>query len=173
MKIFLLILGLGVLLVLVNAGCAAVRAGYSSAPYQEVRTDGRFQLRDYPALVVVETKDHGDDQSFMRLFHYIDRQNSAQTKIVMTTPVLMNGGSQRGTMSFVLPAALTVDRAPQPTDAQLQIKTLVAGRFAVLRFAGGISTSHETNALTRLQTWLQQSALTPEGGPIYGYFDPP
>ena len=40
---------------LVLAGCKATRAGYESAPCQVVRSNGKFQVRDYPALTVVET----------------------------------------------------------------------------------------------------------------------
>ena len=37
-------------------GGGTVRASYETAPYQVVRTEGKFELRDYPALVVVETE---------------------------------------------------------------------------------------------------------------------
>ena len=40
---------------LVLAGCQATRAGYESAPYKVVRSDGKFELRDCQALTVVET----------------------------------------------------------------------------------------------------------------------
>ena len=38
----------------IPAGCQATRAGYESAPYKSAGSDGRFELRDYPALTVVE-----------------------------------------------------------------------------------------------------------------------
>ena len=41
--------------VVVVAGCKATRAGYETAPYKVVRRDGKFELRDYPSLTVVET----------------------------------------------------------------------------------------------------------------------
>jgi DNA gyrase inhibitor GyrI len=116
---------------------------------------------------------NGDDDSFMRLFHYIDRQNSAQQKIAMTTPVFMSRGATNGTMAFVLPAALSPDQAPKPMADTVRLHTAPAGRFAVLRFSGGINHQAETNALARLQAWLRQQSLTPAGDPIYGYFDPP
>ena len=43
-----------VLVGLVVAGCQATRGGYESAPYKVVRSDGKFEVRDYPALTVVE-----------------------------------------------------------------------------------------------------------------------
>ena len=68
---------------------------------------------------------------------------------------------------------MSAGNAPKPMDGQLQVKEVPAGRFAVLRFSGGINANNETNALARLETWLRQESLTPAGSPIYGYFDPP
>ena len=92
---------------LVLAGCQATRAGYESAPYTVVRTDGKFELRDYPALTVVETPmtaASGDaaDGSFLRLFRFITGGNEGKQKIAMTTPVFMSGGGTNATMAFVL-----------------------------------------------------------------------
>ena len=54
------------------AGCKATRACYASAPYKVVRSGGKFEVRDYPALTVVETPmasgGSGADSSFDRLF---------------------------------------------------------------------------------------------------------
>ena len=38
-----------------RGGLQATRAGYESAPYEVVRSNGMFEVRDYPALRVVET----------------------------------------------------------------------------------------------------------------------
>lgn len=40
---------------LVFAACQAARAGYGSALNTAVRPEGKFQMRDYPVLTVVET----------------------------------------------------------------------------------------------------------------------
>ncbi|PHX93866.1 MAG: hypothetical protein CK546_07975 [Pedosphaera sp.] len=64
-------------------------AGYESAPYRVVRSDGKFELRDYPALTVVETpmaNPNGSDGSFMRLLRFITGANEGKQKIAMTTP---------------------------------------------------------------------------------------
>jgi len=47
------ILVIGVLLAF--AGCQASRSGYKSAPYVIVRSEGDFELRDYPELMLAET----------------------------------------------------------------------------------------------------------------------
>lgn len=166
------------LVVLVATGCQATRAGYESAPYQVVRAEGRFEVRDYPTLLVAETsmaEGHrdGSDGSFMRLFRFITGRNEGQRKIAMTTPVFMSGGESNATMAFVLPAGLTKDDLPAPTDEAVTLRELPAGRFAVLRFRGGRSAKNEAESLARLRAWLAAKDLGALPSPIYGYFDPP
>ncbi len=92
MKTFLALISLLVAAV-VLAGCKGSRKGYESAPYRVLESDGKFELRDYPALAVVETPMRGDSgSSFQRLFRYISGLNTGDQKIAMTTPVFMDGG---------------------------------------------------------------------------------
>jgi hypothetical protein len=162
--------------VLLLAGCQATRAGYESAPYTVVRTDGKIELRDYPALTVVETPmadANGGDGGFRRLFRFITGANEAQQKIAMTTPVFMEGGPSGPTMAFVLPAKLKTADVPKPADGTVTVRELAAGRFAVLRYSGSRNTKNEAEALARLQGWLELERLTAQTGPVFGYFDPP
>ena len=162
---------------LVLAGCRTSRSAYESAPYRVVRADGKFELRDYPAMKVVETPMRGSgssaDGSFMRLFRFISGNNAAKEKIAMTTPVFMSGNESNATMSFVLPAKMKLSEVPKPADGSVQVRELPAGTFAVLRFSGGRNSKNEAEALTRLRDWLSQEKLSSAGLPVYGYFDPP
>jgi len=165
--IFIAVFGMGLLL----AGCQAVRGGYESAPYKVVRSDEKFELRDYPALTVVETpmaNPEGSDGSFMRLFRFITGANEGKQKIAMTTPVFMSGSSTNLTMAFVLPAKLKTASVPKPADGALTVRELPAGRFAVLRFSGGRNAKNEAETLARLKSWLEQERLTASSGPVYG-----
>ena len=50
-------------------GLKISRTQYESAPYTVLRMEGSFEIRDYPALTVVETPmPDGDNQGFRRLF---------------------------------------------------------------------------------------------------------
>jgi len=142
-KILLLVVIVVIGALLAIAGCRTSRSGYKSAPYTVVRADGDFELRDYPALKVVETtmKDGGSGGSFNRLFRYITGGNDARKKIAMTTPVFMGGG--KSTMAFVMPADL--DKVPQPTDGSVTVRDMPAGWFAVLCFNGARSPSRRPN----------------------------
>ena len=173
MKIIMTSLALAVIAGLAGAGCAAVRAGYDSAPYRVVRRDGNYEVRDYPALVLAETPMQGSDDSFMRLFRFIGGNNAAKQKIAMTTPVFMSGEATNAIMAFVLPKNMGANQTPKPNDAGVAIREISGGQFAVLRFSGGRNANNETAAPAKLNAWLTQEKMESRGGPIYGYFDPP
>jgi hypothetical protein len=175
MWVALFILVVGVVLVL--AGCQATRAGYESAPYKVVRSSGKFQVRDYPALAVAETSmgsgADGSSSSFGRLFRFITGSNEAKQKIAMTTPVFMSGSESNSTMAFVLPAKLKASGAPKPADGSVQIRELEAGRFAVLRYTGRRNPENEAKSLERLKSWMTAEGFSVLSSPVHGYFDPP
>ncbi len=172
-----MIAGLGTMAGLIATGCGTVRAGYESAPYQVVRSDGKFELRDYPELTVVETPmadgSNGSDGSFNRLFRFITGGNEAKQKIAMTTPVFMSGSDTNTKMAFVMPAKMKTGEVPKPSDPSVTVRALPAGRFAVLRYSGGRNAKNEAEALERLQTLMKAEALNGILPPVYGYFDPP
>jgi len=163
--------------VLALAGCKTTRSGYESAPYQVVRSAGKFDIRDYPALTVVETpmasSGNGTNGGFRRLFRFITGSNEAKQKIAMTTPVFMSGTPSNATMAFVMPAKLTSAQVPKPSDGSVTVRELEPGRFAVLRFSGGRNAEKESEALNRLKIWMAGQGLKAVSAPIYGYFDPP
>jgi DNA gyrase inhibitor GyrI len=173
MKILMIAVAVVISIVLANAGRAASRGGYESAPYQVTRSDGEFELRDYPSLIIAETPLRGSDDAFMRLFRYLDGQNADARKIPMTTPVFMTSASTNATMAFVMPATMTTTNTPQPRNRDVAISTIVGGRFAVLRFGGRRTRANESKAHAALVERMKQENLTPVGEPIFAYFDPP
>ena len=172
----LIILGV-VVLGLVLAGCSTTRSGYESAPYTVLRTLDKFEVRDYPALTVVETpmdpSGTSADGSFSRLFKFITGKNDAKQKIAMTTPVIMLNEGTTASMAFVLPAQLKTSGVPKPEDGNVKVRELPAGRFAVLRFSGGRNSQKEAEALVQLKTWMAAEAMGVTSPPAFGYFDPP
>ena len=158
------------------AGCKATRSGYESAPYKVVRTAGKFEVRDYPALTVAETpmaNPNGSDGSFRRLFGFITGGNEAKQEIAMTTPVFMSGGETNATMAFVMPVKMKSGEVPKPADGSVQVRELPAGRFAVLRYSGGRNAEKEAAVLAKLKAWMETERLSVLSPPAFGYFDPP
>jgi hypothetical protein len=170
--IFTAVVGMGLLL----ASGQLARAGNETAPYQVVQSDGNFELRDYPALTLVETpraSANGSDGSFMRLFRFIGGANAAKQKIAMTTPVFISGEAEDATMAFVLPSKMKTPNVPKPADGAVTVRERPPGRFAVLRFSGSQNAANEAEALAKLKAWMAEekwSALSP---PVFAYFDPP
>ena len=162
-------LGMGV------TGCTVTRAGYKSAAHRVVRTDGKFAVRDYPALRLAETSmGEGENGGFKHLFNFISGKNDSSQKIAMTTPVFMerSSGSQPGSMAFVLPEDL--QQPPSPSQTNVWLRERTGGRFAVYRFAAPRpDPKREAAAATALRTWMEQEQLSSTGEPIFAYFDPP
>jgi DNA gyrase inhibitor GyrI len=148
--------------------CATSRAGYETAPFKVIRTDGSFEIREYPELKIATTARQGDDSSFMKLFRYIDGGNVAKEKIAMTTPVFMVDGK----MAFVVPEKHQT-ATPVPASPQVVVDTMKAQRVAVYRFSGSRTKDSEPQALAKLNTWLQQNKLREAGTPFSAYYDPP
>jgi DNA gyrase inhibitor GyrI len=177
LKLIAMISGLGTLAGLIATGCGTVRGGYESAPYQVARAVGKFEVRDYPALTVVETPmsrgGSGSDGSFNRLFRFITGGNEARKKISMTTPVFMSGSDTNATMAFVMQAKMKTGEVPKPSDGNVTVRELAAGQFAVLRYSGRRNAKNEAESLERLRTWMRSEGLKELSPPVYGYFDPP
>lgn len=164
--------------ILVVVGCKATRSGYESAPYRVVRRDGKFELRDYPALTVAETPMAGGGSNaanggFNRLFRFITGENEVKQKIAMTTPVFMSSSGTNKAMAFVMPSGREAAQVPKPTDALVTVRELEPGRFAVLRYSGGRNAENEAEAERRLRLWMEAEGLHPKPPPVFGYFDPP
>jgi hypothetical protein len=175
------ITALGVILV-VFAACKTSRAGYETAPYETVRKDGSFEIRDYTQLVLIEapmgSSERGSEgnESFGQLFEYITGKNSKEEKIAMTTPVFMTEEEGARRMAFVMPADMVPGNTPQPADKSLSVRTVAPGRYVTYRFSGGRSAKKEGEALDTLRAWMKNEELTSasgSGAPVYGYFDPP
>lgn len=155
------------------------RNAYESAAYTVLDSDGQFETREYPDLMLVSTdlpiQSKGDDGRFMRLFRYIDGANDQSQKVAMTTPVFMdaeNSNSKRQ-MAFVIPKAVSEKQIPEPTNEKLQIRERVGGQFAVIRFAGRLNKDSVTKAEKKLTQWIEKKNLTPEGEFECAGYDPP
>ena len=159
----------------VVVGCRTSRNAYATAPFKRVRASGKFELRDYPKLTLVETPmiDADGNAGFGRLFRYITGRNEGAQKIAMTTPVFMSGDENHTAMAFVMPAGLKTDQVPKPTEKSITVREVPADRFAVLCFRGGRNSKNEAEALAQLKTWMAAEGLSVLSPPVFAYFDPP
>lgn len=166
---------LSVTAVLVLVGVFAwntmARAAYESAEYKVVTSDGKFEVREYPDLMLVATTTkldaQGRDGSFMKLFHYISGANESDKKISMTTPVFMetDKGDSTVQMGFVMPKDVAVEGVPEPTGEGIDVRKRVGGRFAVLRFSGQLTAKLAKESEAKLQTWMETKGLIADDSP--------
>jgi DNA gyrase inhibitor GyrI len=142
-----------------------VAEDYETAEYRVIEKDGRFEIREYPDLMMAATSTQldaqGRDGSFMKLFRYISGANASGQKISMTTPVFMGKeeGSSAVQMGFVMPKEVAVKGIPKPTGEQVEIRKRNGGRFAVIRFSGQMNSKTSQSAEEKLRAWMKEKNL--------------
>lgn len=147
------------------------RAGYESAEYTVIESDGKYEVREYPELMLVATKTkidaQGRDGSFMKLFRYISGANESDQKISMTTPVFMeNSGDQTEVqMGFVMPKEVAARGVPDPTGPDVTVSQRPGGRFAVLRFSGRLNAKLARESEAKLRAWMKTKDLEANESP--------
>jgi hypothetical protein len=158
------------------------------------RYDG-FELRRYPSHLVAEVSvrlpfEQAGNKAFGSLFGYISGNNRSRTAAPMTAPVVQSAGAaqkvamtapviQQKTgeggyvVAFVLPAAMTEETAPEPTDTEVTIRTVPSSLAAVTRYSGRWSQDSYERHCADLLTAIEAEGLTVVGTPRFARFDPP
>lgn len=153
------------------------RAGYESPEYRVEASEGSYEIREYPEMVVASTPMKSmqpeGDESFMRLFRYISGANESDQKIAMTTPVLMTDEEETGTMSFIVPRELVDAGVPEASHGEVRIETIQGGRFAAFRYSGNRDPEQTETAKEKLMEWVRERDLETAGPPIVAGYDPP
>lgn len=142
------------------------------------------------------TFDRAGNAAFRYLFNYISGNNTARQKLAMTAPVLQeprlgpqklamtspvlqsgplpgSGQPAEFTVAFVLPADVTAENAPAPTDSKVRVRAVPGSLAAVVGFSGSGSDSAFEKRNNGLQAALTLAGLTPVGPPRFARFDPP
>jgi DNA gyrase inhibitor GyrI len=160
------------------------RGGYETAQYTVIESEGGFEVREYPDLMLVATTTkidaEGRDGSFMKLFRYISGANESDQKISMTTPVFMESdkADSQVQMGFVMPKEVATEGVPTPTGADVDVRKRTGGRFAVLRFSGRISAKLAKESEAKLRAWMETKGLAADdvsetSGVEVASYDPP
>ena len=180
-------ISIGTIVLLAVVGVLAwnmiARAAYESAEYKVVEADGKFEVRDYPDLMLVATTTkldaQGRDGSFMKLFRYISGANESEQKISMTTPVFMENDADASVqMGFVIPKDVAIRGVPKPTGGQVDVRKRVGGRFAVVRFPGQLTSKLVKESEAKLRAWMESKSLVADvsaeaSGVESAGYDPP
>lgn len=175
------------------------KSGVETAPYQvlEVAQDADIELRHYESLVLVTTPmnggmESGQNKAFGRLFDYISGDNVAQSKIAMTAPVLMgetneqkgqkipmtapvfmDGTQDSYTMSFVLPATMTIDTAPRPKNKDVTLEEVKDYKVAAITFNGYLNQETIDAHKVKLKNWMKANGYKATGSYKSAGYNPP
>ena len=154
--------------------------------------DGKFEIREYEAVVAAEVVLTGDrsaaaNRSFRILFNYISGENRSQSKIPMSGPVAMNENekipmtapvteqesSEGWHVRFFLPPTYSLETAPQPTNPAIRMLQLPEERFVSVRFSGSSSESNLSEHRKQLEDYIHEKELKITGDPVFAFYNAP
>jgi hypothetical protein len=160
--------------------------------YKVIEQDGAFELRDYAAYFVAETRveaifTEAGNEAFRRLFSYISGDNAAQEKIAMTAPVTQEKGEKIAMtvpvtqvaegdsyrVAFVVPSKYTAATVPVPTDPRVDIRAVPAARVAAWRYSGRWTQERYDGMEQQLRAAMAARGLTAAGPPVLARYNPP
>ena len=151
-------------------------------PYNLVKNEPPFEVRDYGVLTVAETVIEGDfdvagSLGFRRVAGYIFGKNQnakgESEKIAMTAPVTMEAQNQQWRMHFVMPQGMALGSLPKPVDASVQLRELPAQRMAAVRFSGLTTAASIESQTQLLKDWLGRNNLAFHDRPQLARYNDP
>jgi hypothetical protein len=148
-------------------------------PYALISSGPGFEIRHYPAYVLVTVNERGDFESagsrgFRPLFNYIAGVNANQQKIAMTAPVLQEPLSPaEHAVSFVMPKDFSLESLPAPSAAGVTIVPVEEHYAAAIKFSGSWNSQRFASKGEELLTAVKQAGLATIGSLYWARFDPP
>lgn len=178
----MLFLGLTVGGVAVLAGCAWIYASSTveQPTYQVELSEGAIETRRYPALVVAEVVRSGAryeavSRGFRPLAGYIFARERQGEAIAMTAPVTQRreGTGSDWRVQFIMPSEYQLSDLPEPAQGDVALSEMPPQRRAAIRFSGVATDELIAEQEALLRDWMAAQGLTPEGAPIYAYYNDP
>ncbi|WMS43390.1 heme-binding protein [Acuticoccus sp. MNP-M23] len=159
-------------------------ASVETPEYQVERSDGAFEVRRYPALLVAQTavsgpRDDAANAGFRTLASFIFGGNSDNEEISMTAPVIQTPARRRSadgpawTVDFVMPSRFTAKTLPRPRGEAVDIRKRPAERVAAVRFSGFAGEATLQRQTEALKAWMADNGLTAAGPARFAFYDPP
>ncbi|ORB91562.1 SOUL family heme-binding protein [Mycobacterium persicum] len=177
-----------------------VRVGTEKPPHTVEQLHGGLQIRRYgpriaAEVVVADTEEGARNRGFRALAGYIFGANHANSKIAMTAPVSQQraggsagpgmriamtapvaqqaGGDGAWVIRFFMPAKWRLDTLPTPDDESVELVSVPAQDYAVLRFSGDRGPGAVAAHTDELLGLLDGTEYAPAGAPVAWFYDPP
>ncbi len=135
------------------------------AKYRLIKKIGQIEIRLYDPMIIAEIAGFGDG-GFNALFNYISGNNTTETNLEMTSPVMSQTIemtapvlSEKDSMAFVLPQEYTLKNTPKPNDERIKIHRIPERYVAALQFSGRWTSSNFTKKSNQLLDELKKSNI--------------
>ena len=146
---------------------------YEEPNYKIVHQTKLFEIRSYGERIVAQTRFSTENNGFMKLFNYISGSNKNSEKIKMTTPVTLLNEGEETVMQFYLPSKFEMSNTPLPTDKSIEISSIDAGYFAVIRYSGRTTDKNFYKHTNFLKKELEKEKILIKSPPIKAIYDGP
>lgn len=157
--------------------------------YTVLKSHDSIEIREYDPIILAQTNAMGDRNEaikvgFKRLLNYITGDNSSNTHIQMTAPVLQTAVLEKRTLSkrkhrqwkisFIMPIKYNIKMLPTPHNTNIKILEQSKAQWAVIRFSGFASKNKLADYQKRLEAYLIKHSMTPiQQEPSYAFYNPP
>jgi hypothetical protein len=168
------------------------------ADYSVVKRMKGYEIREYPAHIVAQTKVQGPygkslSNGFRIIAGYIFGGNTKKESIAMTSPVVMQKGESSNAsesiamtapvvataegdsqlISFGMPRSYTLETLPTPNDSRVKIVMIPAKKYGVMRFSWYRSDVRIKRTQEKLILALARDGLISEGAFAYAGYNAP
>jgi hypothetical protein len=147
--------------------------------YKVIKSDGAFEIRDYPSLLIAEVTVSGDrgqagGRSFRKLAGFIFGGNDNETSIKMTAPVVQTPQEDgRWVVNFMMPSKFNKSNLPRPNDEDIRIRETEPVQTVSLRFNGRAGEQSLKRRNKELMDYISAKGLEAVGEPYYAFYDAP
>jgi len=186
--------GILILFLVLLAMSGTIMSQVNEPKFKVIESHGNIEIREYAPLLVAEVRVEGErkeaiSKGFRMLADYIFGNNAPRQKISMTAPVTQQQGEKIAMTSpviqqasdhsgqwkvrFVMPAEYTLETLPMPNNRQVEVLSIPAKRYAVIRFSGLASQESLQRHLGELVKYAKETNLKTLGEPIFAFYNPP
>jgi len=176
-----------------TVGSYVVVRSIEQPSYTVLEKRSGYEIRQYESYIIAETEVTGTyaqatNQGFSIIADYIFGNNTSNSKIAMTSPVLENNsekiamttpvlntleGDQTRTISFILPSKYTLQTLPIPNNEQVTLREIPAQTMAAHRFTWYATANRVETQKEFLENQLMKEEIKVTGSTKVARYNPP
>lgn len=156
-----------------------MRSSIETPDYEVLRVLTRkAEIRRYPSLILAQTQmtaapySQNSSTGFRRVAGYIFGGNEQGQKIAMTSPVIMEMGTETA-VAFVMPKQYSMDALPNPSNENVKLEKQAERTLAVLRFGGYTNDAKIAEKAQELRELLKKEGISFQEKLIYMGYNAP